>query len=108
MIKFLSPPSVTRLLSLDLVIDQRHDFQPSKKIIHIMKKRMPIFYPYCKHALLSYKVASFGALPSKFWEIMLRTLFSMDLQMMFWNLVVKSVITEMNFGMTDLTKLRWT
>ena len=45
-----------------------------------MKRHAPIFYPYREHALLSYKAASFGASPSKFWEIMLRMLFSMDLR----------------------------
>ena len=105
MIKSFSPSTITHLISWDLVINQCHDFQPSKKIIPIMKRHMPILYSYHKHALLSYKVASFGTLPPKFWEIMLRT---MDLQTMFWNLVVKSVIMETNFGMTDLMKLRWT
>ena len=83
MIKSLSPSTITHLLSLDLFIDQHHDFQLFKKIIPIMKRHMPIFYPYHKHVLLSYKVASFGTLLLKFWEIVLRMLFSMDFWMMF-------------------------
>ena len=58
--------------------------------------------------LHSCKVASFGALPWKLWEITLRILFTMDHPMRCCNLALQTSTMEANSRTTTSLRLKWT